>query len=195
MAPMIVAHPAAHYPQMPWTGGDGGPALQPVFINPSDYQQMLQNQQNRPGSVDSESSSSKNSSRRGSINQKFVPSVMQNKKMQLGKFRFLYLVLLPSILHPTLCFKLDLSPRKWTSFYCLIQLKLKKWLNKPIECEFLKRNTLENVVHPTDLLPILALADSRYVNTDTSCPLDTTLSTLVFKDPEFATVSYILCLA
>ena len=90
MAPMIVAHPAAHYPQMPWTGGDGGPALQPVFINPSDYQQMLQNQQNRPGSVDSESSSSKNSSRRGSMNQKFVPSVMQNKKMQLGKFIFLY---------------------------------------------------------------------------------------------------------
>jgi hypothetical protein len=85
MAPMIVAHPAAHYPQMPWTGGDGGPALQPVFINPSDYQQMLQNQQNRPGSVDSESSSSKNSSRRGSMNQKFVPSVMQNKKMQLAE--------------------------------------------------------------------------------------------------------------
>ena len=95
MAPMIVAHPAAHYPQMPWTGGDGGPALQPVFINPSDYQQMLQNQQNRPGSVDSESSSSKNSSRRGSMNQKFVPSVMQNKKMQLGKFMFYYFQLHP----------------------------------------------------------------------------------------------------
>ena len=89
MAPMIVAHPAALYPQMPWTGGDGGPALLPVVSNPSDYQQMLQNQQNRPGSVDSESSSSKNSSRRGSMNQKFVPSVMQNKKMQLGKFIFL----------------------------------------------------------------------------------------------------------
>ena len=145
MAPMIVAHPAAHYPQMPWTGGDGGPALQPVFINPSDYQQMLQNQQNRPGSVDSESSSSKNSSRRGSMNQKFVPSVMQNKKMQLGKFKFLYFDFLVTI------------------FYIFIQLKLKKWLNKPIECEFLKRNILENVAHPTDLLPILAQAVFRFV--------------------------------
>jgi hypothetical protein len=82
MAPMMIAHPAAHYPQMPWTGGDGPTALQPVFINPSDYQQMLQ--QNRPGSVESESSS-KNSSRRGSLTQKFVPSVMQNKKMQLAE--------------------------------------------------------------------------------------------------------------
>ena len=80
MAPMIVAHPAAHYPQMPWTGGDGPATLQPVFINPSDYQQMLQQQR----ASDSESNSSKPNSRRGSMTQKFVPSVMQNKKMQLG---------------------------------------------------------------------------------------------------------------
>ena len=82
---MIAAHPAAHYPQMPWaTAGPDG-QLQPVFLaNPAEYQQMMQNQ--RPGSVDSESS--KSSSRRGSLSKsgndynKFVPSM---KKMQLGK--------------------------------------------------------------------------------------------------------------
>ena len=88
---MIAAHPAAHYPQMPWaTAGPDG-QLQPVFLaNPAEYQQMMQNQ--RPGSVDSESS--KSSSRRGSLSKsgndynKFVPSM---KKMQLGKNTFLCL--------------------------------------------------------------------------------------------------------
>merc|ERR1712019_107023 len=82
---MIAAHPAAHYPQMPWaTAGPDG-QLQPVFLaNPAEYQQMMQNQ--RPGSVDSESS--KSSSRRGSLSKsgnddnKFVPSM---KKMQLAE--------------------------------------------------------------------------------------------------------------
>ena len=83
---MMIAHPAAHYPQMPWAAAGPDGALQPVFLaNPAEYQQMMQQQ--RPGSVDSESS--KSSSRRGSLSKsgndynKFVPSM---KKMQLGEY-------------------------------------------------------------------------------------------------------------
>jgi len=84
--PMMIAHPAAHYPQMPWATPEG--ALQPVFLaNPAEYQQMMQQQQQqRPGSVDS--ADSKSSSRRGSLSKsgneynKFVPSM---KKMQLAE--------------------------------------------------------------------------------------------------------------
>ena len=86
--PMMIAHPAAHYPQMPWAAAGPDGALQPVFLaNPAEYQQMMQQQ--RPGSVDSESS--KSSSRRGSLSKsgndynKFVPSM---KKMQLGEYYF-----------------------------------------------------------------------------------------------------------
>ena len=89
VAPMMIAHPAAHYPQMPWQAGEPPTLQQPVFIaNPSDYQQMMQQQ--RPASVDSEAS--KGSPRRGSLNKgsnnqgneynKFVPSL---KKMQLAE--------------------------------------------------------------------------------------------------------------
>lgn len=91
MAPMMIAHPAAHYPQMSWTGGEG-PALQPVFINPTEYQQMMQHQQRPPNTVDDNQpnpSQSKGNQRRGKNNNgnNFVPGMMQsnNKKMQLAE--------------------------------------------------------------------------------------------------------------
>ena len=87
VAPMMIPHPAAHYPQMPWAAGEGGAAV-PVFINPQEYQQMINN---RPPSVDSSiDSASKSGSRRGSMKgngdtyQKFIPSVMQKQKSMQG---------------------------------------------------------------------------------------------------------------
>jgi hypothetical protein len=89
VAPMMIPHPAAHYPQMPWAAGEGAAALQPVFINPQEYQQIMQN---RPPSVDSSlDSASKSGSRRGSMKgandsyqPKFIPSIMQKQKAMQG---------------------------------------------------------------------------------------------------------------
>ena len=87
---MMIPHPAAHYPQMPWAAGEGAAALQPVFINPQEYQQIMQN---RPPSVDSSlDSASKSGSRRGSMKggandsyqPKFIPSIMQKQKAMQG---------------------------------------------------------------------------------------------------------------
>ena len=126
--PMMIAHPAAHYPQMPWAAAGPDGALQPVFLaNPAEYQQMMQQQ--RPGSVDSESS--KSSSRRGSLSKsgndynKFVPSM---KKMQLGEYFLLQNFIIQHKINST----------KFKPFF---QLKLRRWRNKPIECESLKRRS------------------------------------------------------
>ena len=86
---MMIPHPAAHYPQMPWATSEGAAALQPVFINPQEYQQIMLN---RPPSVDSSlDSASKSGSRRGSMKgaeqsyqPKFIPSIMQKQKAMQG---------------------------------------------------------------------------------------------------------------
>ena len=125
---MMIAHPAAHYPQMPWAAAGPDGALQPVFLaNPAEYQQMMQQQ--RPGSVDSESS--KSSSRRGSLSKsgndynKFVPSM---KKMQLGEY----------FLQQNFIIQQKINSTKFKPSF---QLKLRRWRNKPIECESLKRRS------------------------------------------------------
>merc|ERR1711990_880006 len=74
---------------MPWATGEGAAALQPVFINPQEYQQIMLN---RPPSVDSSlDSASKSGSRRGSMKgaeqsyqPKFIPSIMQKQKAMQG---------------------------------------------------------------------------------------------------------------
>merc|ERR1711953_1642955 len=74
---------------MPWATGEGAAALQPVFINPQEYQQIMLN---RPPLVDSSlDSASKSGSRRGSMKgaeqsyqPKFIPSIMQKQKAMQG---------------------------------------------------------------------------------------------------------------